>query len=79
MNTHQPKNEGTPSNPFEADTVASAKWCEVVGGLTRCGIIAELDGSLIEAFCVNWQRALDVESLMASDGLVITLDDGRPV
>lgn len=77
VNEKQPTNKGTPKNPFEKGSIAFEKWREVVSGLKRCGIIDKLDGSMVEAFCRNWQRALDAESLMASDGLLITLADGR--
>ncbi len=77
VNTKQPKNEGTPKNPFKKSSIAFEKWREIVAGLKRCKIIDKLDGSMIEAFCRNWQRALEAEDMLAADGLMITLADGR--
>ena len=77
VNKHQPKNSGLPKCPFERGTVAFAKWKEIVAGLKRCGIIDQLDGSMIEAFCTNWQRAKEAEEMLAREGLLIELQDGR--
>lgn len=79
VNRKRPTNEGVPTNPFETGSVAFEKWREIVAGLKRCKIIDKLDGSMIEAFCRNWQRALEAEILLATDGLMITLADGRKV
>ena len=77
VNKHQPKNSGLPKCPFERGTVAFAKWKEIVAGLKRCGIIDQLDGSMIEAFCTNWQRAKEAEAMLLKEGLLIELQDGR--
>ena len=77
VNKKQPANSGIPKNPFDKGSVAFEKWREIVAGLKRCGIIDKLDGSMIEAFCRNWQRALEAENMLAADGLLITLADGR--
>lgn len=77
VNKKQPKNEGTPKNPFKKGTVAFEKFKEIVAGLKRLGIIDKLDGSMIESFALNWQRALEAEDMLATDGLLITLADGR--
>ena len=77
VNRKQPKNEGTPKKPFERGSIADTKWREIVAGLKRCGIIDKLDGCMIEAFCRNWQRALEAEAMLTADGLLIELADGR--
>ena len=68
-----------PECPFESGTVAESKWNEVTAGLLRLGLIDSIDGTMVEAFCKNYQRATEADAIVDRDGIVLTNVQGNPV
>ena len=74
QNKQQPAADGIPACPFEAGTIAEAKWNEIVAGLQRLGVIDKIDGLHIQGLCQAYQLANAADALIATHGIII---DGK--
>lgn len=64
-----PKSSGIPKCPFNLRTIAGRKWKEVVSGLSRLGLIDEIDKTHIEAYCTAYQMAREADAVIAKEGM----------
>lgn len=68
---NKPQSKGKPKSPFKKGTIAYRKWVEVTSGLTRLGLIDEIDSTHIEGLCKQYEIAKQADELVAQQGMVI--------
>jgi P27 family predicted phage terminase small subunit len=80
INTTEPKPEPTmPECPDEvkANPVALAKWNTLAPKLHRAGILTELDGDALAAYCTEYSHYIEAETFVRENGSVLVLRDDK--
>ena len=75
-NKKKPKSSGVPVSPFEAGSIAQAKWDEVVPGLQRLGLIDEIDRTALEALCWQYELATKSKQEIEQHGITLSTEHG---
>ena len=63
-----------PKPPIKLGTIARRHWKYIVPLLEELGVLAEIDGSALAAYCQTFQQWSDLEDIIKEDDK-LTLDD----
>ena len=77
LNTNEPTPErGIPPKPTALGAVASKEWDRITPMLFELGLLTAVDGAALAAYCANFQRWHEAETLIKASGLVIEAERG---
>lgn len=80
LNSREPKPEtAIPDCPEVVSTLPAAKlkWDELTPKLYRAGILTEVDGDALAAYCTEYAHYVDCENFVRENGSVMTLRDDK--
>lgn len=65
-----------PSPPPIITGEALDEWHRVVAELSRLGVLKQIDGAGLAAYCLAWQRLVEAQKLVAEAGLLAETSQG---
>ncbi len=68
---------GLPHCPKELDRAARAEWRRVGSALEEMGVVTQVDGAALAAYCALYSRWLEAESQIKKHGMVIRSPNGH--
>ena len=68
---------GLPACPKELDRAARAEWRRVGSVLEEMGVVTQVDGAALAAYCVLYSRWLQAESQIKKHGMLIRSPNGH--
>ena len=64
-----------PRCPLWLDADAKAKWKQLAPKLSRAGILSNVDGDALAAYCQAWSRWKAAEEFLQQNGSVLPIKD----
>jgi P27 family predicted phage terminase small subunit len=72
LNEREPKLETkTPAMPPNLPDLAIAEWNSIVPALLRLGVLTELDGKALAAYCFSYARWQEAEAIVRERGVLL--------
>ena len=68
---------GLPCCPKELDRAARAEWRRVGSVLEEMGVVTQVDGAALAAYCALYSRWLEAESQIKKHGMLIRSPNGH--
>ena len=68
---------GLPRCPKELDRAARAEWRRMGSALEEMGVVTQVDGAVLAAYCTLYSRWLQAESQIKKHGMLIRSPNGH--
>ena len=68
---------GLPRCPKELDRAARAEWRRVGSALEEMGVVTQVDGAVLAAYCALYSRWLQAESQIKKHGMLVRSPNGH--
>lgn len=72
----EPACSGVPTAPEWLEGEALAKWNQLVPRLERMGVIGDIDGDVIAAYCEAWAEFVEARAWIAENGRLACSEKG---
>ena len=80
LNAREPRPaKRAPSCPRHLGKTARAEWRRVTRELLGLGVLAEIDRAALAAYCVAWERWVEAETQLHTQGMVVETTNGNLV